>query len=145
MNLSLRFATTCLILFSICTVAFGEQKPKQSDKVLFEPVVLYFAFDSSELDDASQVQLDSIAAYLNRYSDMSIQVLGYADQVGDEQYNLNLSELRAKQSSSYLVKKGVKAERMEVVAKGEVEETQDGKPNDKEARRVELRLLMFVK
>jgi OOP family OmpA-OmpF porin len=78
-----------------------------------------FAFDSAELR-LPQPKLDEIAIALVRNRQITgIAITGYTDRLGSESYNLGLSQRRAEAVKSYLVSKGVAAERLVAIAKGE--------------------------
>jgi len=74
-----------------------------------------FAFDSAELTTAGQSALNPYAAELKQNTD-KVEVAGYTDSTGTEEYNLGLSQRRAESAKAYLVKKGVDANR--ITAKG---------------------------
>ena len=69
-----------------------------------------------------------------------IVVEGYTDSNGNDDSNLRLSQSRAESVRSYLISKGVKAERIQAVGKGEASpiapnDTAEGRANN---RRVEI-------
>src|SRR4030066_726509 len=61
-----------------------------------------FAFDKSDLSDASKVNLDKLVTVLNSYPDTNIELQGHTDSKGSVAYNQNLSEQRAAVVSGYL-------------------------------------------
>jgi OOP family OmpA-OmpF porin len=78
-----------------------------------------FAFDSAELQK-SQPKLDEIANVLMNDSTIDdVLIVGYTDRIGSETYNQKLSERRAQAIKDYLVGRGVKAERLKAIGKGE--------------------------
>jgi OOP family OmpA-OmpF porin len=77
------------------------------------------AFDRDQLQ-SPQPKLDEIAGVLSRYTDVTnVVITGYADNIGSDKYNQNLSERRAMAVKNYLVNKGVSANRMRAVGRGE--------------------------
>lgn len=85
--------------------------------VLQEPI--YFGFDSAGLGLESTALLDRIAEVLRNNPNISIDVVGHADSIGTEEYNLRLGQRRAREAQSYLVNKGVAVSRLRLVSKGE--------------------------
>ena len=72
-----------------------------------------------------------------------IEVVGHTDDVGDEAYNMKLSEQRSKSVRKYLVSNGVSPSKVITTAMGEsspiaTNNTPEGRA---ENRRVEIRLL----
>jgi peptidoglycan-associated lipoprotein len=82
----------------------------------FQPV--FFAFDSSELDNAGQQALNGNAEILKKYSTWVITIEGHADERGTAEYNLALGERRAVAARTYLVSLGVPADRLRTVSYG---------------------------
>jgi peptidoglycan-associated lipoprotein len=82
----------------------------------FQPV--FFAFDSSELDSAGQLALNTNAEILKKYSTWVITIEGHADERGTAEYNLALGERRAVAARTYLVSLGVPADRLRTVSYG---------------------------
>lgn len=78
-----------------------------------------FAFDRADLA-APQPRLDEIAVALVRNPQITgIMISGYTDRLGSVAYNLTLSQRRADAVKAYLVGKGVAANRLIAVGKGE--------------------------
>jgi outer membrane protein OmpA-like peptidoglycan-associated protein len=75
-------------------------------------VTVYFSFDRSRLKDRALVQLDSIYNVLIENPRATIQVSGYTDGLGSEEYNKKLSDKRAKACADYLITKGIEPTRI---------------------------------
>ncbi len=72
-----------------------------------ELLSVYFNFDSAELTLAAQEKLDKVADILSNSSNVqSIDIVGYADYLGNRSYNRRLSDRRAKAVRSYLESRG---------------------------------------
>lgn len=73
-----------------------------------------FAFDKAELSPTGRVSLDEMAAGLRERGDRlrSVRVVGYADRLGDDAYNRDLSQRRADAVKAYLVSQGVPGDRV---------------------------------
>ena len=80
-----------------------------------------FAFDSSTLQ-GNQPKLDEVAAALSQNGGVqNVVITGYTDRIGSAGYNQKLSERRATAVKTYLVGKGVEANRLSAQGKGEAD------------------------
>ena len=78
-----------------------------------------FAFDSAKLNP-NQPKLDDLATLLNNNPSVgNVTITGHTDRIGSDQYNQKLSEQRANSVKAYLTGKGVAADRLNAVGKGE--------------------------
>lgn len=77
--------------------------------------VLY-AYDKAELLDGSEASLNKLVAMLQANPNMVIEIGGHTDGKGGEAYNQRLSLARAQSCVSYIISKGVSADR--IIAKG---------------------------
>ncbi|GGY86381.1 OmpA family protein [Pseudoduganella plicata] len=94
--------------------------PARFEKVTMSATELY-EFDSAKLR-GDQPKLDEIARVLNENTSLTgITITGHADRIGSKTYNQKLSEQRAASVKTYLVGKGVAADRLETQGKGEDE------------------------
>ncbi|WP_050750315.1 OmpA family protein [Allochromatium vinosum] len=73
-----------------------------------------------------EVHLDRIIAILESTPRTVVEIHGFSDQIGDEQYNLALSRRRAESVAAYLVKRGISRERLSVDGLGPLDPTRDG-------------------
>ncbi len=108
-----------------------------------ETVVIYFAFDSSELNAAAKGALDRVAANLGNRNFVVAIANGHADSTGTEEYNMGLSERRASAVADYLASQGVAGSQIRKRAYGEARpaannDTELGRAKN---RRVEINLL----
>jgi outer membrane protein OmpA-like peptidoglycan-associated protein len=73
---------------------------------------------------------------------MEVEIAGHADATGPEQYNLSLSEWRARIVAKYLNEKGIGKERVTVAFFGETKpiETNNTKEGRRKNRRVEFKI-----
>ena len=81
---------------------------------------------------------------MSRYSKLNVEVVGHTDTRAGEDYNMKLSENRARNAINYLTSKGVAENRLKLVYKGESENLI--KDADQEAehqmnRRVEFHII----
>ncbi len=80
---------------------------------------IQFRTNSSLIEKQYQQHLSDFATTLDQNPNIEIEVAGFADRIGDEDYNLNLSIKRATQVKDYLVKQGIKEDRIITLAHGE--------------------------
>jgi len=75
--------------------------------------------------------------------EMSFVLGGHTDDVGEDDYNMQLSEERAESTRRYLVEKGIDPSRLEVAAFGKTKPLEEGSDPDarRRNRRVEFTLV----
>jgi OOP family OmpA-OmpF porin len=80
-----------------------------------------FAFDSAELTENGKASLDAMLSSITAadLQEKNIQINGYTDRIGPEDYNLELSKRRATAVHEYLVSRGVVPRFIEVAGFGE--------------------------
>lgn len=81
--------------------------------------VLYFAFDSSDLDDEARARLQKNADWMKEDESRVLTIEGHTDETGTTDYNLALGERRARITRDYLVRLGVDASRVQIITYGE--------------------------
>jgi outer membrane protein OmpA-like peptidoglycan-associated protein len=80
---------------------------------------IYFAFNSADILANSQKVLDEFIVFLNDHPTLQIGIEGHTDNVGSDEFNLILSENRAKAVYNYLVNNGIDANRLQYKGFGE--------------------------
>ncbi|MDI6832809.1 MAG: OmpA family protein [Bacteroidales bacterium] len=93
---------------------------------------IYFAFNSADILASSQKVLDEFIVFLNDHPTLQIGIEGHTDNVGSDEFNLILSENRAKAVYNYLVNNGIDANRLQYKGFGETtpiatNETEEGR------------------
>ncbi len=78
----------------------------------------FFDFATSTLRPDAVKALTQDADYLKAHPDMKIQIGGYCDQRGSEEYNLGLGERRAEAAQTFLVNMGVPADNITTISYG---------------------------
>lgn len=73
---------------------------------------IYFDFDKANLRPVHKTELERLALFLQRMRTLNLSIEGHTDQRGNEEYNMKLSERRAKAVMDYLIKRGVEVDRM---------------------------------
>ena len=98
--------------------AIEEQKRQELAKLRSEHII-YFDFDVSNVSQQYASVLDAHAKFLNANSDVNVLVEGHADERGTPEYNIALSERRAKAVVTYLENMGVTSGQLSIVSYGE--------------------------
>lgn len=80
---------------------------------------VYFAFDSSAVDDENRAIVEAHAAHLAANKGIKVVFEGHADERGSREYNLALGERRAQAVERMVRLLGVDANRIKVVSYGE--------------------------
>lgn len=104
---------------------------------------IFFDFDKATLRPESFPELDRLVKVMQERPTMKVQIDGHTCDIGEEQYNLGLSERRARSVQKYLVQKGIDANRIDVKYFGE---TKPAVPNTnretrRQNRRVEFKII----
>lgn len=102
---------------------------------------LYFEQSSSQIKPQSFPQLDKLVNTMKLNPKVKLEIVGYTDNNGDPRLNLALSHFRATVVSNYLFNKGVAANRIKAIGKGQEEPIA---PNDTEENRTKNRRVEFV-
>lgn len=114
---------------------------------------VYFDFNKSTINSKEKAKLDSLSKLVKAAKDVeSLDVVGYADQIGDDGYNKRLSTRRAENVKAYLAAKGLKTRKVRVEGMGEAKPVTNCNHSDRKAqiaclaedRRVEIEF-NFVK
>jgi peptidoglycan-associated lipoprotein len=80
--------------------------------------VVYFEFDSSDIQPASEEMLNAYSKLLKN-SGAHATLEGNSDERGTREYNMALGERRGKSVADYLTLQGVSSSQLEVVSFGE--------------------------
>jgi outer membrane protein OmpA-like peptidoglycan-associated protein len=105
--------------------------------------VVTFKFNSSVLESQAKSTLDRIAGTVGTGAGYMVELQGYTDSRGSEQYNLGLSQRRAESVQRYLMTKKIPLYRISIVGLGKDDPVADNKNEQGRAqnRRVEVRVL----
>lgn len=79
---------------------------------------IFYETDSYQLKKESFPELNKLLDFLQNNKTLRIEISGHTDNVGSEEYNLELSTKRAESVVSYLVEKGIGKERLISVGYG---------------------------
>lgn len=100
-----------------------------------------FDFNKSTLTATAKQNLDKLVPVFKEYPDTNIQIFGYTDSKGSDEYNLSLSEQRSAAVKNYLAGKGLVASRFKTVGMGEADPVAD---NETDAGRSKNRRVEFA-
>ena len=103
---------------------------------------VYFDFNKTTPIENSTAAIDVVLNYLRKNPSASLDLIGYADQVGKAAYNEKLSNTRAENVKTIFEKAGIDSSRLNVIANGA--DTSIQKDSD-EARRLARRVTFIVK
>ncbi len=99
-------------------------------------------FDSGEagLKETSSVNIDKIASFMNRFPERTAIVEGHTDNLGTDDFNLDLSRSRAHSVRAALVARGIDGSRISTQGMGEVAPVADNNTTQgrQQNRRVEV-------
>ncbi|MEM6514630.1 MAG: OmpA family protein [Bacteroidota bacterium] len=94
-----------------------------ADIVKLEPI--YFDFDKSNITAKAAFELDKLVQVMNKYPEMVIQATSHTDNRGSDDYNMELSDRRAKTTVQYVISQGIDASRISGEGLGETEPAVD--------------------
>ncbi|HZH86816.1 MAG TPA: OmpA family protein [Brumimicrobium sp.] len=107
----------------------------------FQPI--YFEHDESEIKPEFFEYLNRMARVLDGIHDLRVEITGHTDAVGTDQYNIGLSERRAKSIQDYFKKQGIDPGKLEIDFKGKREpiDTNKTKEGKQRNRRVHFKFI----
>jgi OmpA-OmpF porin, OOP family len=140
MNVDLRqVATSKTIDHTDFTLEPLQVKRLEEDAIISLNTIL-FEFASDVLQSVSFPELDRMVSVLKERSSITVELAGHTCDIGNEQYNLTLSQRRAMAVKRYFVDKGVAKERIDVTFFGE---SKPVAPNTNEENRIKNRRVEF--
>lgn len=80
---------------------------------------IYFDTNKSFIRSNAKLELEKVIVYLKQFPSIKIEIGSHTDSRGSSQSNLSLSKRRAKSTASYMISKGIKAERVSWKGYGE--------------------------
>ena len=96
--------------------------PIRTDLGSGDCVVIYFDFKSSGLHPRAQKQLQILTDVFREMPAKAVKIHGHADEIGTDEYNLNLSLERAGNVRNLLISGGIEPKNVSILGKGESEE-----------------------
>lgn len=115
-----------------------ERIVSENKKVILRNI--FFDFDSDKLRPDSYPELERLADFLEANPTLKVRIEGHTDAKGDDAYNQQLSERRARRVADYLMFLGIPEARVFYIGFGE---GQPIAPNETEAGRATNRRVAF--
>lgn len=109
---------------------------------------IYFDFDKHDIRPDAEVELAKILQAMKTYPQLKIHIESHTDSRGDDNYNLQLSERRAKSTLEWLVSKGIDRQRLSAKGYGEtqlINSCGNGVDCSKEAHQLNRRSMFIIK
>ena len=88
-------------------------------EIILNPI--YFEFNKSNITKQGAEELDKLVYVMSQNEELKVYVKSHSDSQGDDKYNLNLSDKRAKATVQYVISKGIDASRISGKGFGETE------------------------
>lgn len=101
---------------------------------------IFFETDEYQLQPKSETELERVVQFLRENPKVAIEISGHTDNVGNADYNQQLSQKRAMAVYDYLIKAGIPAARLKARGYGQ---SQPLAPNDTEENRQKNRRIEF--
>lgn len=101
--------------------------PFAGKQIIYTPFTLQtetlFAYNKSDISTDGKQQInDGIVGMMKKYpKDGVVLIIGHADRIGSDEYNLVLSQRRADAVKAYLIEQGIDGKCIKTVAKGKSE------------------------
>jgi outer membrane protein OmpA-like peptidoglycan-associated protein len=103
-----------------------------------------FANNSYAIDPIFYSEIDKFSAFMNEEQKVKVLISGHTDKAGDDASNQLLSQRRAESVKSYLIKKGINAQRIKTKGFGETMPAYEYAPNSESNilnRRIEVEII----
>src|SRR5690606_1323217 len=82
---------------------------------------IYFDFDKSNNRPDAEVELQKVITEMEQYPKLTIAIRSHTDSRGNDNYNLKLSDQRARSTKNYLISHGIDTNRLSAKGVGEQE------------------------
>lgn len=123
-------------------------KAKTVIEVAEEPEIItlenvYFDFGKADVKAESYPELDKIVRLMFENPRVKIEISAHTDNVGSDDFNLNLSQLRAESVLNYFVTNGIQASRLSAKGYGNTKPVADNNTEQgrQKNRRVEFKII----
>ena len=89
----------------------------KNDTVGFDKTI-HFDFNSYEVLSEDTTSLNEVAKLLAQFFDARLKLIGHTDDVGSDEYNMDLSRMRARSVANYLNNRGIDESRIVTEGRG---------------------------
>lgn len=141
--MGMRTGVTLLALMGMVAAAQSAIAQNENDKICAAgPYIVYFDADSAIISPSSAEILDDVVRAYQGCGPVQITISGHTDRMGEERYNVGLSQRMAISVRNHLATKGISNAVMTTEAFGEIRPrvtTGDG-VSEALNRRVEIRI-----
>ena len=86
---------------------------KEDDVIKVDINPIYFDYDKYAITPQAVVELDKVVYAMQNFPDIVIKIESHTDSRGKNEYNLKLSDNRAKSTRDYIISKGIDPARIE--------------------------------
>ncbi len=96
-------------------------KEAKEEEVEVDPtdIIVYFAFDNYSLSDEAMEKLAQISLWMSTHTETKIHIEGHCCEMGTNEYNLALGEMRSLSAKKYLIALGVDESKISTISYGE--------------------------
>lgn len=88
--------------------------------------MVFFDYDVSAIRADQRARLDEKVGILREEGDVTLRIVGHADERGSTEYNLALGRRRAQSIKDYLAGYGISADRLQILSMGEERPLESG-------------------
>jgi outer membrane protein OmpA-like peptidoglycan-associated protein len=86
--------------------------PIENVVILADLGIIYFDFDKWNIRPDAALELDKVVTLMNKYPGMVIRLESHTDSRAEDEYNMVLSNKRAKSTYDYIISKGINPDRI---------------------------------
>ncbi|HLN72826.1 MAG: OmpA family protein [Methylococcaceae bacterium] len=124
-----------------CPEKQAEVAPVETKTVKIEPV--YFDYDKSSYKGGEKAKVDKIISLLKQNKDYKVKIIGYTDNKGTDEYNMDLSKKRINTIANALTAGGINKDRISMEPRGKANpassnDTEEGRALN---RRIEVEVV----
>ncbi|SDB80822.1 Outer membrane protein OmpA [Acinetobacter boissieri] len=105
------------------------------------PERILFGFDQSKITPQQQSNLIKLAEELKKYQLYKVKVIGHTDNIGNNEYNIKLSEVRAKSVAKIFYLHGFNIQDITIIGRGASEPMNS---NDNEEHKANNRRVTII-